>query len=1285
MVNVILFLIFVLGFTAVIYLLTRVLRLFAFPLEKRYLNCRYIVWFFILGLVVFNRFTFSYILLLEDKIINSRYLETFWDIVLIHRNYEVLYLILSFLLANLILVLMAIILFAIIRIVSARFRDYVEFKDQDIPFKLCHFPWILTTLFYERKDGAVEYSVNERGFTSGLWAKKMKFAFLILHCAEILFFSYVVLSYRDSLVQISGSIMQGLYMLPVFAYILCDQIACFLEADVEAEVSVFSSSDTEDHLEGNMEALFEVYKETFKPSGALMNAFAMRSGRHIARDGLVNNGLNQKQLDDCLHPEILKIICNDLAIKGVRMSDSYQDALGKIIDGESVNIRDYFEGEFLIYFAAYINFYLSQENSFLILCKDNRHAAAIQASVTESLNKLNELHSIWTVGLADQAESKMDVNVLVLSYHDFNMRSIREKAPEFFEYLSCVVFVDSEMFCAQSNVLIESTFSELAAIGRELQYIIFSESDNDSMRTMFEYHIGRELYPYNNDNVQDDSYVMIWRDDSDRRIQRYLDENIRNIAYLGTEIPLGLMAIRYDMPDVRIFSTEDNAYYSYYDRMKMSSPAVQKYLESRLDVEKALRFNKFSETQNAKLAVMIVRDTHYNIFNAIHAWCKYGGTEATLLHIISPSYMLREYFADKANVLIDQGEDFAIYAHRSSMKHDSFQKILLELYSDGVLEDDIMMRNEEYGWGYADIVPLLEDCLRSVLTEEEFHNIYECFIFNEERIFDETAGEYVVRKKVKLKDTDIKDRIHEKLGYTMVMTQGKNGRVQSIMTSNIYNNYLPDQVAAIGNHAYRILFINKGIVYAQQTIPDEWKEYYQSSEFEIRNVKVADELVDVRNIDYVLYTADAVRNIYGYWESIEDICLQSDDIMQFKSVTRGKTEEPISEEKKSISILELGLKKSAFSGDPEKGGLLAAFVIQQFLKTLFPLNYQNLFVVTVYDADAQYWEKTVKAGELLSMEEKLHSLIPFVREPIFKKTDDVYHIYLIEYTEFEMGLVSGIFSEREKLFRMMDSYLKWYEEEGKGTFLNLGGDGVAGVFDIGALRSFCRSTILSGNEVVDEKLPEIRIRPEHYCSFCGRNVIFAHVMDDGRKMCRSCKQQQLSQRDEIRQMYRQTVQFLCKGYHIEIRKRIHIRFQSAEAIRKVTTSRPDERVLGFYEYKKHELWIESRGPRVAMQDTLIHELTHAWQYDNLDMRKLNKLSEEDRLTLLEGHAVYVEIDAMKELGEVEYAERMEKIALSRQDVYGNGYRKLKDYLDEKKEQGSQYTPFEAMKELVNSI
>ncbi|MBQ1292064.1 MAG: hypothetical protein IIY28_12060, partial [Lachnospiraceae bacterium] len=71
-----------------------------------------------------------------------------------------------------------------------------------------------------------------------------------------------------------------------------------------------------------------------------------------------------------------------------------------------------------------------------------------------------------------------------------------------------------------------------------------------------------------------------------------------------------------------------------------------------------------------------------------------------------------------------------------------------------------------------------------------------------------------------------------------------------------------------------------------------------------------------------------------------------------------------------------------------------------------------------------------------------------------------------------------------------------------------------------------------------------------------------------------------------------------------------------------------------------------------------HEMTHVWQFQNWNERQINKLYGKGplRLAVYEGMAVWSAVQMLYMIGETSYARLQEQIALSRDDIYGAGFR-----------------------------
>lgn len=92
---------------------------------------------------------------------------------------------------------------------------------------------------------------------------------------------------------------------------------------------------------------------------------------------------------------------------------------------------------------------------------------------------------------------------------------------------------------------------------------------------------------------------------------------------------------------------------------------------------------------------------------------------------------------------------------------------------------------------------------------------------------------------------------------------------------------------------------------------------------------------------------------------------------------------------------------------------------------------------------------------------------------------------------------------------------------------------------------------------------------------------------------------------------------------------------------------PEELLLPIEDSAKREIWIERGGPEACVLSTLIHELTHAWQAEHVNMDKLG-------IQIIEGHSTFVEIECLRKLGQFIYTDFWEKTVLNRNDDYSKG-------------------------------
>ena len=93
-----------------------------------------------------------------------------------------------------------------------------------------------------------------------------------------------------------------------------------------------------------------------------------------------------------------------------------------------------------------------------------------------------------------------------------------------------------------------------------------------------------------------------------------------------------------------------------------------------------------------------------------------------------------------------------------------------------------------------------------------------------------------------------------------------------------------------------------------------------------------------------------------------------------------------------------------------------------------------------------------------------------------------------------------------------------------------------------------------------------------------------------------------------------------------------------------------------FKTQDYTIYVENGAPRNAFIATLVHELTHIWQYTTWNEKELMARYGGDLMpAVYEGMAKWVEIQYMLLIGEQAHARREELITRARDDEYGRGF------------------------------
>lgn len=206
----------------------------------------------------------------------------------------------------------------------------------------------------------------------------------------------------------------------------------------------------------------------------------------------------------------------------------------------------------------------------------------------------------------------------------------------------------------------------------------------------------------------------------------------------------------------------------------------------------------------------------------------------------------------------------------------------------------------------------------------------------------------------------------------------------------------------------------------------------------------------------------------------------------------------------------------------------------------------------------------------------------------------------------------------------------------------------------------------------------IDFKAENHCDFCGLPLsgVSYDRLTDGRVRCNDCSSSAITNLKDFNELFFSVLTLMQDYFGIRYRVPISVRTTDARTVAKGAgmifrpSTQVASRVLGYAQRKhgKYSLIVENGSPRLATIDTMVHEMTHIWQYLNWDDSQIvsiygmskNSCTSIARDIIYEGMAMWSSIQYLYQIGETYYAAQQEALADARQDVYGIGFRLYKD-------------------------
>ncbi len=1105
---------------------------------------------------------------------------------------------------------------------------------------------------------AYKRNFDDNAFLLDSWVYPRQY-FLVLAFSLLFMFLY---SLFDDYAPISFHLPIVLPMLPAVPLLLTFEIAWYLGGLREGEEQPETAgTDVCVTRQGNFELLWKKY-HSFWPERLLVAEPVLNN----ASDGMSRSLSHRSSGVVIERVEVeCQIVEECLGRQRITLNASQKNILRDLWQGEDLSIVELLYQQVApVLFASLQRRLLDGDNILFVIPERLRRSVSGRKTITDWVRR-------WLDFPAYAAVCWHNIEVGVNPDNSIGIVSVNEALQEVFpeeraelwiKQLSMVVFVDAIEVLARDMGACQAFYFSLADMrGKSPQFVLLAREDranlDSAMRNFFGVKQREYALPH---SFPARSYLLAWGNEGPAPYQEKL---VHYSQYLGCEPVFAIPALQDGVGEILLTGMEQTIWREAFEELDKNLVSV----EAKRLVDSPACPSLFDPL---KMPIVITNDYSCNLPSAIKNSLALGEKEVLAL-VGTPTYLFRDYFAD--NILFFLSESWVSRTRLAvSPLFDRYGVaccLVSRLLVTWVRDDSIQTLLNGAGYDFPalkGVNAIIEDCFQINLLREGLLNK------DIRWHFDQEGNRYEQVLFIRL-NANAAFRFKNVMADCWRIVDQSDNVMDVVAGEHAYQLFLPNQIHVFEGRPYEIrkinpmrqeIIVNKSeknnfchyhpdLTLIMQTSPSR-PINQRTSEYGIWlfTVAVCEAGFRVKTSGY--FTLFLNGSVYAY-ESLEDVNGIPD-----REYGLGR-------------ILRFSAKRRDNTGSVLSSVTLAT-LLQQAFKTVFPEKWQFLLVTCKDTAAAD------STGDNHDMRlAKPVDLLPKLEIPECDADQDGacgLDLIFLEDSHRDLGLIRALYDNWQIIFDLLADYLCWLIQKVETS----DEDGIKLVYGTGIKFSLtelkaCLQVLNDLTADLPQRLQKQRrefqgmavtggaASQERVCDFCGEIMSGSSFesLNDGRERCPNCRDTAVNTVKGLDKVYREARKWLVKKFYpLKIRKNVQVKFASAEEIANElkrpfsATAGFDARTVGFARRRDNDcsIYIENGQPYHMTLATMVHELTHIWQEDNLDMEELEA---QHGLLYIEGHATWAEITCLRERGlGVEFCDR----ELLRQDVYGQGARAI---------------------------
>ncbi|OWY20758.1 hypothetical protein C7N43_08230 [Sphingobacteriales bacterium UPWRP_1] len=484
--------------------------------------------------------------------------------------------------------------------------------------------------------------------------------------------------------------------------------------------------------------------------------------------------------------------------------------------------------------------------------------------------------------------------------------------------------------------------------------------------------------------------------------------------FLGAEVVLALLARRERITDIRLAGQELLPYYEYLEETDNNSGG----LNQAVVAPRTLKYKGINEVKcnevNAIMSVgentfLLVRDAEYNLITALRKWQQYA-TANLFLHVVSPPYLLRAYFADH----IEYFWRTPVYGLSSKMMTSRFEvartlleQLVIQEMSENQILQYLIWINPNAVFVKQELQNLFSVAFDIDIIAANYLSIRAAFEYDRETDSFKQVTKYGLLPR-------IKDNINLSFLKKAEIVQGAD-TLEVTSMDLLFQNYLPDQTHSFAGRPYTIRGFDKLNYKMLAAYRSPLSVLAYRSDLEVTLNRLDQPLNEsqkknlLKKVTLELCEGSFDVRTRGYFTFTSDISLQT-DAHSYTTVT--DTEVPV----RSYQLGRVMVLSIETPDDADVVKLTATFsaLLTELMCTLFPETFSYILIGSPLNQ--------------LAYKGKFAQMFPMIRvkdqQPVV--AEKVMQICIFEDAHQDLGLVQSIFDNWDYIFRVLDDYLVWF-------------------------------------------------------------------------------------------------------------------------------------------------------------------------------------------------------------------------------------------------------------------